>query len=125
MNGLLAAAQPVRPIVIERGGTPWWVPLLIALGVALVAAAVYIADLGEMPRETSATTHWLTNAVANVRDAHFPHLAAPQFIPRRTRPGTRSFPTTDELSKMNRDREGRALIDELVAWRATGQTTQG
>lgn len=40
MSGLLAAIQPARTIVIERGGeTSWWVPFLSALAVALFAAA--------------------------------------------------------------------------------------
>jgi hypothetical protein len=47
MSGSFAATEPARTIVvqrganlvIERGGGPgWWVPLLIALAVALVAA---------------------------------------------------------------------------------------
>ena len=38
MSGLLAATEPARTIVIERGGPAWCVPLAIALGVALVAA---------------------------------------------------------------------------------------
>jgi hypothetical protein len=52
MSGLIAATQPAQRIVVERGatlvverggGTPWWVPLAIALGVALVAAFVSYA----------------------------------------------------------------------------------
>jgi hypothetical protein len=198
MSGLLAAVRPPRPIVIEKGGTAWWIPLLIALGVTFVAAGVsywvtwrfkraevnrdsairardlvdeaeqlvaqpakyaeaegggastvsrlltaariraqpladddlddrfqaaglYLFDVQEMSRETSGTRHWLMNAIVNVRDALLPHLAAPDFVPRRRRPGDRSFPTKDELSEMKRGRDGQALIDDLVAWRATGQ----
>jgi hypothetical protein len=37
--GFLPATQPARTIVVERGGTAWWVPFLTALLVALAAAA--------------------------------------------------------------------------------------
>jgi hypothetical protein len=48
MSTFLAATEPARTIVIERGGaivnesggTPTWVTFLLAFGVALVAAAV-------------------------------------------------------------------------------------
>ncbi len=39
MSRLLAATQPARTIVIERGGTAWWIPFATALFVAIVAAA--------------------------------------------------------------------------------------
>ncbi len=39
MSGLIAATEPARTIVIERGGTPWWIPFATALFVALAAAA--------------------------------------------------------------------------------------
>jgi hypothetical protein len=39
MSTLLAATEPARTIVIERGGTAWWVPFVTALGVALAAVA--------------------------------------------------------------------------------------
>jgi len=35
---LLVASQAPRPIVIEHGGTAWWVPFVTALSVAIVAA---------------------------------------------------------------------------------------
>jgi hypothetical protein len=37
MGTLLAATAPSRTIVIERGGTAWWVPFLTALLVAVLA----------------------------------------------------------------------------------------
>jgi hypothetical protein len=49
MSGLLAATQPARTIIVERGGaivsehggTPtWWIPLLVALAAAGVSYAV-------------------------------------------------------------------------------------
>jgi hypothetical protein len=44
MSGLFAATEPARTIVIERGGTPWWVPLVIGLAtVAAAALASYLA----------------------------------------------------------------------------------
>jgi hypothetical protein len=39
MSRLLAATEPTRTIVIERGGTAWWIPFATALLVALFAAA--------------------------------------------------------------------------------------
>jgi hypothetical protein len=38
MNGLLAATEPARTIVVERGGPAWWIPFATALFVATVAA---------------------------------------------------------------------------------------
>jgi hypothetical protein len=38
MSGLLAATQPARTVVIERGGTAWWVPFVAALGVTTALA---------------------------------------------------------------------------------------
>ena len=39
MGGLLSAAALSQPIIIEHGGggTPWWVPLAIGLGAAVLA----------------------------------------------------------------------------------------
>jgi hypothetical protein len=38
MSGLLAAAGRIETVVVEHGGTAWWVPVATALFVALVAA---------------------------------------------------------------------------------------
>src|SRR5262249_19886968 len=38
MYSLLAAVRSSRPIIVERGGTPWWIPFATALFVAVVAA---------------------------------------------------------------------------------------
>jgi hypothetical protein len=38
MSGLFAATEPTRTIVVERGGTAWWIPFSTALLVAVVAA---------------------------------------------------------------------------------------
>ena len=51
MIGILAATQPARTIIVQRGGaivnesggTPWWVPVVTTLAVALTAAAVSYA----------------------------------------------------------------------------------
>jgi hypothetical protein len=40
MSGLLAAVEPARTIIVEKGGVAWWIPLATTLFVALVAAAV-------------------------------------------------------------------------------------
>jgi hypothetical protein len=40
MTKLLASMGPARTIIVERGGTAWWIPVAAALFVALVAAVV-------------------------------------------------------------------------------------
>jgi hypothetical protein len=69
--------------------------------------------------------HWLSEAIANVRSALVPHLAAPKLI-RRARPVERSFPPVEVLNAMeNNDDDGEQLIGALVRWRAERQANEG
>jgi hypothetical protein len=62
--------------------------------------------------------HWLSNAIATIRDGLVPHLSAPKLFGVRSA-SERSFPTNDELYAMQMDpRDGNVLIEELVDWRA-------
>jgi hypothetical protein len=195
MSKLLAATEPARTIVIERGGTAWWLPFVTTLGVALAAAlasyvvtwrfkradvdrenairaidlvdeAEQLASREDIYRDAGGATatlhllqmarvraqpiddpdlddcfraaqsynfdltlwdeqagralHWLREAIANVRAALVPHLAAPKLV-RRTQPPEHSFPTLDELNAMASDpggRDGNVRLDALVDWRA-------
>jgi hypothetical protein len=85
------------------------------------AALLYIFDLQQARNETGPALHWLAAAITNVREAFVRHLAAPKFIPLRTPRAKQWFPTLTELKNMQRDREGRTLVDALVAWRAQGE----
>jgi hypothetical protein len=93
------------------------------------AAVSFNSELQTWPDPTSQATHWLTNAIVNVRKGLVPHLAAPKLIPE---PGTprlirigrvpereRTFPTASEYNAMpNSARDGSDLLDALVKWRA-------
>jgi hypothetical protein len=104
MTGLLAATQPARRIVVEGGGTPWWVPLAIALGVALVAALVsYVATwrfkAADFDRENALRTVDLVDEaelIASVEDRWRSEGGAETTMLRLQRARVRAQPLKDE-----------------------------
>lgn len=182
-------------VVVHEGGTPWWVPLVVGLGIAVVAASVsyaatwwfkkrdverenaflardrideaeqiasrrrrYEAEGGaatvsRLLQEARVRTqplgsvdlddrfraamdyvltlalwqpqpgppggrHWLSEAVANIREGLIPYLAAPRFWPfHRETASQRSFPKFDELRAMPHGPDGQKLIDALAEWK--------
>jgi hypothetical protein len=82
------------------------------------AALSFVGDMQLSREEPGRARHWLGEAIANVRAALVPHLAAPTLF-RRRQPPARSFPTFDELNAMEfNDRDGNVRIDALIDWRA-------
>src|SRR5205823_809234 len=90
---------PSRIVIIEKGGTPWWVPLLATLLIGVAAAiASFLAtwwfkkrDIdGENARQAATLVDdadrarpWMHRAIDNVRIGLAPYLAPPPLIPWR------------------------------------------
>jgi hypothetical protein len=82
------------------------------------AALSYVLTFQEWQKMPGRGSHWLGEAVANVREGLVPYLAAPRLIPLRRRTfRKRSFPTSDELQSMKHDPSGEALTEALDAWK--------
>jgi hypothetical protein len=71
MGGRLLMAGTTRVVVIEKGGTPWWVPLVIGLAIAIAAAiASYVATWwfkkGEADRENASQAATLVDEAEKI-----------------------------------------------------------